>query len=264
MSVIKEYIENVNLSDRKALSVYLTSGFPNKNNFVSLALKTFEAGADMIEIGIPFSDPLADGPVIQSSSKSALNNGMNLKQTLDYVAEIKNKISKPIILMGYANPVLKYGLKNFVSDSINTGVDGIIIPDVPIEEYDTFFTGDMKSLDTILLTTPTSSIDRIKAIDSKSKGFVYCVSVIGTTGMRKQFDQDVLNNLKRTYSNVKKNKMMIGFGISDGRSIKTFSPYCDGLIVGSAVIKKLFNDDSAFSQTIRLVKELSNACVVTN
>ena len=264
MSVIKEYIENVNLSDRKALSVYLTSGFPNKNNFVSLALKTFEAGADMIEIGIPFSDPLADGPVIQSSSKSALDNGMNLKQTLDYVAEIKNKISKPIILMGYANPVLKYGLKNFVSDSINTGVDGIIVPDVPIEEYDTFFTGDMKALDTILLTTPTSSIDRIKAIDSKSKGFVYCVSVIGTTGMRKQFDQDVLNNLKRTYSNVKKNKMMIGFGISDGRSIKTFSPYCDGLIVGSAVIKKLFNDDSAFSQTMRLVKELSKACVVTN
>jgi tryptophan synthase alpha chain len=264
MSIIKEHIENVNLSGRKALLVYLTSGFPNKNNFVSLALKVFEAGADMIEIGIPFSDPLADGRVIQSSSKSALDNGINLKQTLNYAAQIKNKIFKPVILMGYANPVLKYGLKSFVSDSINSGVDGIIIPDVPIEEFDTFFNDDMRKLDIILLTTPTSSIDRIKAIDSKSKGFVYCVSVIGITGMRKQFGQDVLDNLKRTYSNVKINKMMIGFGISDSKSIKTFSPYCDGLIVGSAVIKKLFDDDSAFLQTIKLVKELSDACVVTN
>jgi len=264
MSAIKEHIENINHVGRKALSVYLTSGFPNKNNFVSLALKTFEAGADMIEIGIPFSDPLADGPIIQSSSKSALDNGINLKQTLEYAREIKSKISKPVILMGYANPILKYKLKNFISDSINSGVDGIIIPDLPLEEYNTFFAGDMRKLDTILLTTPTSSIERIKAIDSKSSGFVYCVSVIGTTGMRKQFGQDVLNNLQRTYSNVEKNKMMIGFGISNRNSIKTFSPYCDGLIVGSAVIKKLFDDDSVFSQTMKLVKELSYACVVTD
>ena len=264
MSVIKKHIENINLSGRKALSVYLTSGFPNKNNFVSLALKVFEAGADMIEIGIPFSDPLADGPIIQSSSKSALENGINLKQTLNYTTEIKNKISKPVILMGYANPVLKYGLKNFVTDSINSGVSGIILPDVPVEEYDAFFTCDMGKLDIILLTTPTSSIDRIKAIDSKSKGFIYCVSVMGTTGMRKHFERDVLDNLKRTYSNVEKNKMMIGFGISDSESIKIFSPYSDGLIVGSAVIKKLFDDDSVFSHTTKLVKELSDACVVTS
>lgn len=260
MSAIKKHIENINLSGRKALSVYLTSGFPNKNNFTDLALKVFEAGADMIEIGIPFSDPLADGPVIQASSKAALDEGINLKQTLKYAGEIKNKNSKPVLLMGYANPILKYGLKNFITDSINSGVDGIIVPDVPIEEYDSFFSEDTGTLDTILLTTPTSSIERIKSIDSKSSGFVYCVSVIGTTGMRKQFGLEVLDNLQRTYSNVEKNKMMIGFGISDAESIKTFSPYCDGLIVGSAVIKKLFDDDFSFSQTIKLVKELSNAC----
>ena len=155
---------------------------------------------------------------------------------------------------------MKYCLKNFIADSINNGVDGIIIPDVPTEEYDTFFSEDTGTLATILLTTPTSSIERIKLIDSTSTGFVYCVSVIGTTGMRKQFGQDVLNNLQRTYSNIVKNKMMIGFGIADGESIKTFSPYCDGLIVGSAVIKKLFEDDSVFSQTIKLVKQLSDAC----
>jgi tryptophan synthase alpha chain len=260
MSVIKKHIENINLSGRKALSVYLTSGFPNKNKFTDLALKVFDAGADMIEIGIPFSDPLADGPVIQSSSKSALDNGINLKQTLEYAREIKCKSSKPIILMGYANPISKYKLKNFISDSINCGADGLIIPDLPLEEYDTFFTEDVRTIDTILLTTPTSSIERIRAIDSKSRGFVYCVSVIGTTGIRKQFGQDILSNLQRTYSNIEKNKMMIGFGISNRESITTFSPYCDGLIVGSAVIKQLFEDDSAFSRTTKLVGELSGAC----
>lgn len=260
MSVIRKHIEKINLSGRKALAVYLTSGFPNKNNFTNLALKIYEAGADMIEIGIPFSDPLADGPVIQSSSKAALDNGINLKQTLKYAEQIKSKISKPIILMGYANPILKYGMKNFIADSIDSGVDGIIAPDVPIEEYDAFFTEDLGTLDTILLTTPTSSIERIKEIDSKSTGFLYCVSVTGTTGMRKLFGQDVLNNLQRTYSNVKKNKMMIGFGIGSTENVKTFSPYCDGIIVGSAVIKKLTDDDTSFSQTINLVKELSDAC----
>jgi tryptophan synthase alpha chain len=262
MSVIRKHIENINLSGRKALSVYLTSGFPNKNNFTNLALKIYEAGADIIEIGIPFSDPLADGPVIQSSSKAALNNGINLKQTLEYAGKIKSEISNPLILMGYANPILKYGLKNFIADSINSGVDGIIVPDVPIEEYDAFFTEDLGTLDAILLTTPTSSIERIKAIDSKSTGFLYCVSVIGTTGMRKLFGQDVLNNLQRIYSNVEKNKMMIGFGIGSAENVKTFSPYCDGVIVGSAVIKKLTDDDSTFSQTVKLVRELSNACAL--
>ncbi|MFH1195898.1 MAG: tryptophan synthase subunit alpha [bacterium] len=260
MSAIKKHIENINLSGRKALSVYLTSGFPNKNNFTDLALRVFDAGADIIEIGIPFSDPLADGPVIQASSKAALDDGINLKQTLKYAGEIKSKISKPVILMGYANPILKYGLKNFITDSLNSGIDGIIVPDVPIEEYDSFFSEDRGILDTILLTTPTSSIERIKTIDSKSSGFVYCVSVIGTTGMRKVFGQDVLNNLQRTYANIEKNKMMIGFGIGSAESVKIFSPYCDGLIVGSAVIKSLFDDDPVYSRTTKLVSELSEVC----
>jgi tryptophan synthase alpha chain len=264
MSAIKKHIENINLSGKKALSVYLTSGFPNKKNFTDLALKIFEAGADMIEIGIPFSDPLADGPVIQSSSKAALDDGINMKQTIRYAEEIKNKISKPVILMGYANPILKYGLNNFLTDSVNSGVGGIIVPDVPLEEYDSFFTEGRESIDIILLTTPTSSIERIKTIDSKSTGFVYCVSVIGTTGTRQLFGHEVLDNLQRTYTNVEKNKMMIGFGIGSAESVKTFSPYCDGLIVGSAVIKKLCADDSAYSQTIKLIRELNNACAVSN
>jgi tryptophan synthase alpha chain len=264
MSQLRKYIENLNHSDRKALSVYLTSGFPNRTNFIDLALKVFDAGADMIEIGIPFSDPLADGPIIQSSSKAALDDGITLKQTLAYASEIKNKSSKPVLFMGYANPILKYGLKNFFRDTINCGVDGIIVPDVPLEEYDSFFTERPDKLDIILLTTPTSSEQRIKSIDSKSTGFIYCVSVIGTTGMRNDFGKGVFDNLRRTYSAVEKNKMLIGFGISNAQSIKSFSPFCDGVIVGSAVIKSLFEDTADFSKTVNFVKELSKACFISS
>lgn len=259
MPRIKQHIQNINESGRKALSVYLTAGYPDKNRFTDLALKVLDAGADMIEIGIPFSDPLADGPVIQASSKAALDNGINLHMTLQYAAQIKNKNSKPVILMGYANPLLKYGLSDFMNDAKNSGVDGIIVPDIPIEEYDSFFGRTDKDLDIILLTTPVSPDARIKKIDSMSSGFVYCVSVTGTTGMRKSFGKDIIDNLKRTYTTLTKNKMMIGFGIADAESIKTFSPYCDGLIVGSAVIKSLLDDDS-YSETTNLVIELSKAC----
>jgi tryptophan synthase alpha chain len=203
---------------------------------------------------------LADGPVIQASSKIALDNGITLKQTLDYANQIKDKTSKPILFMGYANPILKYGLKNFIRDSINSGVDGIIVPDVPLEEYDSFFTENRSALDIILLTTPTSSDQRIKSIDEKSSGFVYCVSVLGTTGMREGFERDVFKNLNRTYSLVKKNKMMIGFGISDSQTIKLFSPYCDGVIIGSAVIKKLLDDSELYINTISFIRELSDSC----
>ena len=260
MSSLKEYIENLNLSSRKALAIYLTSGFPNKSNFSDLVLKTFDVGADIIEIGIPFSDPLADGPVIQASSKIALDNGITLKQTLDYANQIKNKTSKPILLMGYANPILKYGLKNFIRNSINCGVDGIIVPDVPLEEYDSFFTEKRNELDIVLLTTPASSDQRIKSIDEKCSGFVYCVSVLGTTGMQEGFGGDVFKNLNRTYSLVKKNKMMIGFGISDSQTIKSFSPFCDGVIVGSAVVKKLLDDSDQYTNTLSFIRELSSSC----
>jgi tryptophan synthase alpha chain len=129
-----------------------------------------------------------------------------------------------------------------------------------LEEYDEFFENKFIGLDTVLLTTPTSSTKRIKKIDAKSSGFLYCVSVTGTTGTRKDFDQFVTEILKRTYNAVEKNKMQIGFGISSGENIKQFSPYCDGVIVGSAVIKSLAVDDSSYTNTIKLVRELKTAC----
>ncbi len=259
MSYIKDYIEKLNSKNRKALSIFLTAGFPNKNNFVDLSKQVLDSGADLLELGIPFSDPLADGPIIQASSKIALDNGIKLKDVFSFSEAITSRTDKPVVLMGYANPIRKYGVENFLRDASNSGVKGLIVPDVPLEEYDSFFESGVHKIDVILLTTPTSSEERIKAIDEKSSGFVYCVSITGTTGVKENFSDEVINNISRTRSLIKKNKMMIGFGISKAEDVKTFSPYCDGVIVGSAVIKSLLNNDN-YDTTLKLISQLSQAC----
>ena len=161
--------------------------------------------------------------------------------------------------MGYANPIMKYGSKKFFNDAKESGVKGLIVPDVPLEEYNSFFEVQPEGIDVILLTTPTSSDERIKSIDEKSEGFVYCVSVVGTTGIKNNFGSDTLNNLKRTYSLLNKNKMMIGFGISKPEDVKTCSPYCDGVIVGSRIMKSLLDKDK-LDDTLAVISSLSNAC----
>jgi tryptophan synthase alpha chain len=259
MNYIRNYIDTLNKNNRKVLSIYLTSGFPDKHNFVDLAKKVLDAGADMIELGIPFSDPLADGPVIQATSKIALDNGVTVKDVLSYSEQIAKHSDKPIILMGYANPLKKYGLKKFFTDAKDCGVKGLIVPDVPLEEYDSFFVEPTNDIEIIILTTPTSSDERITAIDEKSQGFVYCVSVVGTTGVKNGFETGTIDNIKRTYSLVKKNKMMIGFGISKPENIKNFAPYCDGVIVGSRIMKSLIDKDS-LEDTLHIVSGLSEAC----
>lgn len=266
MSYIKNYIDELNKKNRKALSIFLTAGFPDENNFVDLAKSVLDSGADMIELGIPFSDPLADGPIIQATSKLALDSGVSTKDVLGYAGQISSYSPKPIILMGYANPIKKYGIENFIQDAVNAGVKGLIVPDVPLEEYDSFFGSSSQSersrgLDIILLTTPTSSETRIKQIDSKSSGFVYCVSITGTTGVKDSFDDSTTNNLKRTYSLLHNNKMLIGFGISKPEDVKTFSPYCDGVIVGSRVMKSLLNGEER-KVTLKIVEQLSHACEI--
>jgi len=260
MSKIREKIKSLNNNNEKALTVFLTSGYPNTKKFVELVTGVVNAGADIIEIGLPFADSLADGPVIQSSYKEALENDVNLEQTLNYIVEIKKRIDVPIILMSSSNPILNYGKEKFCDVAKSSMLDGLIIPDVPLEEYDDFFDLNFETLDTILLTTPTSSEERINEIDKKSTGFVYCVSVVGTTGVRNEYDDYVYKNLNRTYNTVTQNKMQIGFGISSAENIKQFSPYCDGVIVGSAVIKSLANDNEDFSNTLSIVKELKEAC----
>jgi tryptophan synthase alpha chain len=258
MSKIKNTIEQINSSGKKALSIFLTSGFPTIEKFVDNTNRIIEAGADLIELGMPFSDPLADGGVIQQSSQIALQNGITQKQTFQFAEEIRKKNDIPIILMGYANTLMQYGMKQFEEDAINAGVDGLIIPDVPLEEFDDFFSPFSSKLDKVLLSTPTSSAERIKTIDSKSSGFLYSVSVSGTTGVRNGFDELVIQNLKSTYELVEHNKMLIGFGISKPENIKQLSPFADGFIVGSAIIKSLQNGN--IDATVELVKSLKEAC----
>ena len=292
MSYISNYIDTLNKKNRKALSIFLTAGFPDKTNFVDLAKSVLDSGADMIELGIPFSDPLADGPIIQATSKLALDSGVTSKDVLSYAEQISKYSPKPIVLMGYANPIKKYGIENFLRDAANSGAKGLIVPDVPLEEYDTFFNSEESlhptnaegvplgespnimsneilhpaqsgiqndKLDLILLTTPTSSEERIKQIDAKSGGFVYCVSITGTTGVKDSFDDSTTDNLKRTYSLIQKNKMLIGFGISKPEDVKRFSPFCDGVIVGSRVMKSLLNGEER-KETLKIIERLREAC----
>ena len=256
MSIIADYISPKSKTNEKVLSVFLTAGFPDKDSFVDLALKILDSGADMLEIGFPFSDPLADVPVIQHSSQIAIENGINLNETFNLVWEIREGTNKPLIMMGYANPVLSYGMNKFAKNAKSAGVNGVIIPDVPIEEYDNFFKDHFVDLDTILLITPTTSNDRIKAIDEKSSGFLYCVSVSGTTGAQQKGKSASLDFIKRTNLIAKKNNTLVGFGISNENDARAFAPYCQGIIVGSAVIKSLMNDDKSYSNTLKLVAAL--------
>jgi tryptophan synthase alpha chain len=260
-SKISTYIDDKKQSGEKVLSVYLTSGFPNSSDFTELALKTLDAGADMLEIGFPFSDPIADGPIIQQSTQIALNSGIDLKKTLTYVKEIKANTDKPIILMGYANPLLNYGIEKFSTDSKKYGVDGLIVPDLTLDEYDDFFTSDFDGTDIILLITPTTPTERIKLIDKKSTGFVYCVSLMGTTGIRKKAEGKNLEFVKRAYENCTNNKVLVGFGIADAEDARAFKPYCDGVIVGSAVIKSLMNDNNTYQNTLDLVRNLKSGLI---
>ncbi len=196
MDKISDYISNKNEKGEKVLSIFLTSGFPDKNSFSDLAVDVLNSGADMLEIGFPFSDPLADGPTIQYSSQKALENGINIKTTFDYVKDIRNLSDKPVILMGYANPILAYGIQRFAEEAKSAGVNGIIIPDIPLDEYDNFFDGAFDGLEKILLTTPTTTEDRIKKIDERSEGFVYYVSMTGTTGKHISNNEEIMNPLK--------------------------------------------------------------------
>lgn len=261
MKNISEYIHNLNVNGKKVLSIFLTAGFPTKEKFIDTAKMVLDNGADMLEIGIPFSDPLADGSIIQASSQIALGQGINLNDVFEFCYELKTITDKPIILMGYANPILQYGSNKFCSNAIEAGVSGLIIPDVPLEEYDSFYTNEFSSLQKILLTTPTSSNERIKKIDELSEGFVYCVSVTGTTGTRNNFDENTFKNLERTYSLIEKNKMLIGFGISNADSVRSMIPYCDGVIVGSAVIRKI-SESIQKRELADFIKSLNKATLI--
>jgi len=263
MSKIRSKIEEINSKDEKVLSVFITSGFPDKNYFIELVVNIFNAGADILEIGIPFSDPIADGIIIQNSSQIALNNGVNISYTLECIKQIRKSISNPIILMGYANPILAYGKNKFVKDAEDCGVNGLIITDIPFEEQKIIFNTKKSKLDFISLVAPTTPVKRIKMIDKISSGFVYCVSVNGITGKNsnKEIDNKYLLTINK---NITQNKSLVGFGISNPNDAKKVKPYCDGIIVGSAVIKLLLKEQIPYTKTLKLIRDLKDTLLYKN
>jgi len=222
----------------KALALFVTAGFPRLDATVDVALALEEGGADLIELGMPFSDPLADGPVIQRSSMTALRNGMNLRVLLDQLEKLRKRSDLPVVLMGYVNPILRFGPARFFSEAAMRGADGLILPEVPLEELDRFTElYEESGLARILLVAPTSDAQRIAEIDRASSGFLYCVSMTGVTGQTAQVSPDEhVRRVKRASSS---NPVLVGFGISTPEAARRFSLLADGVIVGSSLLQKI-------------------------
>ncbi len=222
------------------LSIYFTAGFPNLNDTLSTIKYLDEAGVDMIEIGFPFSDPLADGPVIQQSSGQAIQNGMTLSVLFEQLKEVRQHTQLPLILMGYLNPILQFGEKEFFTKCRETGIDGVIIPDMPLDyfEHKLKTMVEENNIANILLITPETSTERIHQIDNLSKGFVYMVSSNSITGGNKTMDlqTDYFNRIKGMNL---KNPTIIGFGIKDKETYENACKYSNGAIIGTAFIQHL-------------------------
>jgi tryptophan synthase alpha chain len=223
------------------LSVFYTAGFPQFNSTVAIGKALANSGADIIEIGIPFSDPVADGPAIQESNKIALDNGMTVRLLLQQVKQLRQEISIPIILMGYLNPVLQYGMEKFCFDCAAVGVDGLILPDLPLDVYlnDYKTTVAHANLSMTFLISPTTSEDRIRLIDSHTDSFIYAVSASSTTGAKQGFADEQIKYFERIQKMKLKNSVMIGFGISSNETFAVASRYSSGAIIGSAFISML-------------------------
>lgn len=244
---------------KNILNVYYTAGFPKRDSTVSIAQYLERAGADIIEIGIPFSDPVADGPTIQDSNKAALEQGMNLHLVIEQVRQIrKANVQLPIILMGYLNPVFQYGVENFLRDAVEAGVDGLILPDMPLhefeEEYQSLF--EAAGLCNTFLISPTTAEHRIRKIDAVTQGFIYAVSASSITGARGSFTDEQLAYFDRIKKMKLANPFLIGFGISNHETFSKASQYSAGAIVGSAFINLLKNSKDLEKDITEFVKGL--------
>ncbi len=226
---------------KNILNIFYTAGFPLLNDTRRIAESLEAAGADIIEIGIPFSDPIADGPTIQESNKIALDQGMHLSLLINQVRELRSTVTTPVILMGYLNPVMQYGVEKFFRDAAAAGVDGLILPDLPLHEYVNTYKSLAESLNLSVsfLISPTTSEVRIKQIDSVSSGFIYAVSSSSTTGAKKEFSEEQISYFKKLQSLDLENPFLIGFGIFDFKTYSQACSYAAGAIVGSSFITAL-------------------------
>jgi tryptophan synthase alpha chain len=256
MSRLKELFKKKNNS---VLNVYFTAGYPHLQDTLPVMRALQQAGVDLIELGMPYSDPLADGPVIQSSSAVALDNGMSINTLFDQLSVMRKDISLPVVLMGYMNPVLQFGFDEFCRKAAETGVDGLILPDLPPHEFEKNYGPVMRQygLDFIFLVTPETSEERVRYLDGLSSGFLYAVSSSSTTGKDKEFN-DISEYLKRLQSYQLRNPVLVGFGIKDKKTFDAVVPYANGAIIGSAFIQALGNGPDPSSATAAFINRVKN------
>ena len=242
---------------KNLLSIYFTAGFPEKDDTLKIIKELDKCKVDMIEIGLPFSDPLADGPTIQKSSEKALSNGMTTDLLFKQLKDLRKITNIPIVIMGYFNPILQYGVEKFCSNCKNVGVDGLIIPDLPVDIFKKNYKNIFENykLNMMFLITPQTPNERIHLIDELSKGFIYMVSSYSVTGAKDSFDQYQIEYFKRIKKMRLSNPLLIGFGISNSNTFKSACQNSDGAIIGSAYIKHI--DNHGVSKTkdfIKLIK----------
>ena len=241
---------------RGILSIYFCAGYPTLDGTREIIKNLEQNGIDMIEIGIPFSDPMADGPVIQHAATQALHNGMTLKVLFSQLSGIRNDVKIPLVLMGYLNPIMQYGFENFCHSCRECGIDGIIIPDLPFQEYLESVKPLCEKYDipVIMLITPETSDERIRLIDEYCGGFIYMVSSASTTGVKDRFTAGQIEYFQRIDRLNLKNKRLIGFGISNGESLSTVCRYSSGAIIGSLFVKLLGTEPTVEEAVDHLLK----------
>ncbi len=243
--------------NKKLLNVYCTAGYPKKESTSEVLLALQNNGVDMIEVGMPYSDPIADGPVIQQSNLVAIENGMTIHLLFEQLSKVKNSITVPLIMMGYLNPVLQYGLEKFCEDAASAGIAGIILPDLPMYEYEEMYASIFKKngLSFIFLITPQTSEERIKKADKLSSGFLYVVSSSSTTGNNLNTENKTAY-FERIAGMKLKNPLMIGFGINNKQTFESACSYAAGGIIGSAYIKALGDNDHINEATLSFVQTI--------
>lgn len=244
---ISERLQLLLSGKNKLLSVYLTAGFPGRDDTVPLCEMLEHAGADLVEIGMPFSDPVADGPTIQASSTAALANGMTLELLFKQLTQLRERVTIPVFLMGYLNPLLQFGIDRFAACAAEAGIDGIIIPDLPLEYFEHEFRDSFErsKLSCVFLITPRSTVERIRRIDGLSTSFIYAVSSAAVTGAKLQTDALRREYLERLAGMQLAHPVLVGFGIHDRASFAEATASVRGAIIGSAFIRALEGSDSA-------------------
>ncbi len=263
MNRIKKKFDLLRSKNEKALITFLTAGDPDIKTTSDMILVMEESGADIIEVGIPYSDPLADGPVIQDSSARSLRNGTKIKDVMNCVKEVRSKSDIPLAFLAYYNSIFKYGIERFISESLTIGVDGFIIPDLPIEEREEL-ASKLRGTDISLipLVAPTSK-ERIKRIVESADTFIYCVSVNGVTGIRDSISTDLKNYMEaiRQFTPLPR---ALGFGISNPSIVKNVKGLCEGVVVGSAIVNLISKSTDRAQEVKEFVSEMKGALLDEN